>query len=170
MKHVLSSAAVVLLALATPAWAQSVTGLGFATLGPGSVSGGGGTTLHLSGGGELLYKGAGMLTEIGFLGPTSELSEGLGVFSLNGVYHIRMRGEPAPAVSPFVTGGYSLFFREGHQNLWNFGGGIDWWFGRRVGLRLEMRDHVWHESYSSPYYSYSHTSHFWNFRTGIVVR
>ena len=170
MSKMFLAAAVLLLALAAPVSAQPVTGLGFAVIGPGSVSDGGDTTLHFSGGGEVLHRGVGALAEVGFLGPTAGMSDGLGVLSLNGVYHIRVRRESGRVVSPFVTGGYSMFFRDGYANLWNLGGGIDWWLGRRVGVRFEVRDHVWSESYSSPYYSYSHTSHFWNVRTGVVFR
>ncbi len=170
MKPVLLSAALLSLALAAPASAQSVTGLGSFVVGPGSVSGGDEATLHLSGGGEVLYKGVGALAEVGFLGPAVAMNDGLGVVSLNGIYHLRMPRESARRVSPFVTGGYTMFFRDGHLNLWNVGGGIDWWLARRVGLRVEVRDQIWHESYSSPYYSFSNTTHFWNFRTGVVFR
>ncbi len=170
MRRLSLYAACLLVGAVGPVSAQTTTTRGFAVVGPGTVSGGGGTTLHLAGGGEVLFKGVGPLFEVGYLGPTSYLSEGLGVLSLNGVYHIPAGGESRSIVSPFVTGGYSMFFREGHANFWNVGGGVDWWVGRKIGVRVELRDQIRHESYTSPYYSYSRTWHFWNVRTGIVFR
>ncbi len=170
MRRRLLYTACLLLGVAGPLSAQTISGRGFAVVGPGTVSGGGGTTLHLAGGGEVLFKGVGPLFEVGFLGPTSYLSEGLGVFSLNGIYHVSAGRNSGNAVSPFVTGGYSMFFRDGHANFWNVGGGVDWWVGRKIGVRVELRDQIRHESYTSPYYSRSQTWHFWNVRTGIVFR
>ncbi len=180
MRRLSLYAACLLLGAVGSVSAQTTTTRGFAVVGPGTVSGGGGTTLHLAGGGgttlhlagggEVLFKGVGPLFEVGFLGPTSYLSEGLGVFSLNGIYHVRAGRDSGNAVSPFVTAGYSMFFRDGHANFWNAGGGLDWWVGRKIGVRVELRDQIRHESYTSPYYSYSRTWHFWNVRTGIVFR
>ncbi len=174
MKCLAFGAALLVLAAAGPLSAQTVGGQGFAVVGPGTVSDGGGTTLHMAGGGEALVKrlGLGALFEVGFLGPSDYLSEGIGVLSINGVYHIRVSGpERGAGVSPFVTGGYSLFFREGHLNMWNVGGGVDWWFRSKVGLRIELRDQLRHESFEyAPSSSYSHTWHFWNVRTGVVFR
>ncbi len=148
--------------------AQSITPQGSAVVGPGQMSGGA-ATLHLAGGGEILFKGLGPAFELGYLGPTEGLSEGLGVFCLNGVYHVPVGGR-SRRLSPFVTGGYSLFFRGGSLNLWNVGGGVDVWFGARIGLRVDVRDHVRSTKYYSPFYGSSHTWHYWNVRTGIVFR
>jgi hypothetical protein len=45
-------------------------------------------------------------------------------------------------IAPFVTGGYTLSFRSGVAHLVNFGGGINYWFSRKMGLRLEARDYI----------------------------
>jgi hypothetical protein len=33
-------------------------------------------------------------------------------------------------------------FRDGHRNLFYFGGGVNYWAAPSLGLRLEFRDHV----------------------------
>ncbi len=164
MNRVLLAAAVISLALVMPASAQSVSGLGFVVGGPGTVFRAGGMTLNGAGGGEILYKrAAGVLAEAGVLAPMSRESDMgyFGVLSLNGIYHVRMPRTSLQALSPFVTGGYSLFFQEDYASLWNFGGGLDWWFHPTVGIRVEFRDH---------YYSSGHSYHFWNIRAGVVFR
>ena len=61
-------------------------------------------------------------------------------------------------IEPFVAGGFSLIFREDSESgvpfgstpgkWWetdpgvNLGGGVNWWFARHVGLRLELRDSI----------------------------
>jgi hypothetical protein len=66
----------------------------------------------------------------------------LGTLSANMVARFRVKGD-ANGVEPFITGGYTLFFRSGTANGYNFGGGVNYWFSRHVGLRLEGRDSVW---------------------------
>ncbi len=164
MNRVILAAAIVSLALVTPASAQSVSGLGFLIGGPGTISRAGGMTLNGAGGGEILYKrAAGVLAEAGVLAPVSRDSDMgyFGVLSLNGIYHVRMPGKSPQAVSPFVTGGYSLFFQEDYASLWNFGGGLDWWLRPKAGIRVEFRDQ---------YYWRAPTYHFWNVRAGVVFR
>ena len=139
-------------------------GHGYAFFAPGVATGGGATTstMHFGGGGEgLVYKGLGVGGEIGYGTPWQSFSSGLGVFSANGSYHFLPRQRDAKVV-PFVTGGYTLFFRSGAANLFNFGGGINYWFREGVGLRLEFRDHVWPSS--------DQTGHYWGFRIGLAFR
>jgi hypothetical protein len=62
----------------------------------------------------------------------------VGILSFNGSYHFGR----SQKLSSFVSGGYSIGIREGHISLANFGGGTNYWFRDRVGLRLEFRDHV----------------------------
>jgi hypothetical protein len=69
-------------------------------------------------------------------------STGFGLLSLNVSYHFANRSNPARVV-PFVTAGYGLAFRSGTENLFNWRGGMTYWFGRRVGLRVELRDYIW---------------------------
>jgi hypothetical protein len=81
------------------------------------------------------------------------------VLSANGLYDFgRTR---SAKISPFLTAGYSLAFREGTANALNFGGGIHYWFARRFGLRMEFRDHVSPDGWNE---------HFWQGRVGIGFR
>jgi hypothetical protein len=118
------------------------------------------TTTHFGGGVEaFLYRGLGVGCELGYLGPIEYMSEGIGLFSVNGIYDFGK--EQHSRVSPFITGGYSGAFRQGFANAVNFGGGMHYWFHERAGLRLEIRDHfsprVW-------------DSHLWEARVGINLR
>jgi hypothetical protein len=120
---------------------QEHGGQGYVFLAPGAFVGGGSSvgTAHLGAGGEaLIYRGIGAGAEIGYLTPWRDFSAGIGVLSLNGSYHFNR----ARKLSPFLTGGYSLAFRNGHANLFNVGGGMNYWFSDKVGLRLEFRDHI----------------------------
>ncbi len=107
------------------------------------------------GGEGRIYKGFGAGSEIGYLFPREGFTYGIGLLSTNATYHFWGRSR----VIPFVTGGYSLAFREGMANLANFGGGVDVRFHKRMALRFEVRDHVW------PGYT---TTHFLMFRVGMV--
>jgi hypothetical protein len=134
---------------------------GYGFVGPGGVSDGGATTLHFGVGGEgLVYKGLGVGGEIGYLAPARSLGDGFGVLSPNVSYHF-LNASRSGKVVPFVTGGYSLLFRSGTANAVNFGGGVNWWFKQRLGLRLEVRDQV-------P--AHSDLSHFINLRIGLSFR
>jgi hypothetical protein len=84
------------------------------------------------------YKGLAASADIGYVGYYNNFrADGLGLFSPNVSYHFyRSR-----TVVPFITGGYSLAFRSGTANMGNYGAGLTYWFGRRVGLRVEGRDH-----------------------------
>ncbi len=115
-------------------------------------------TLNLGAGGEaILGKGVGAALEVGAVALRQAINDSaLGVLSLNGYYHF-VHAKDLKA-DPFVTGGYSLFIRQGHVNLFNFGGGLNYWFHRRLGARLDVRDHV-------------HTPiHYWGFRVGLAFR
>jgi len=143
--------------LGVPARAQRSHGYFFVA--PGGTNGT--ATLHLGGGVEGgLGKGIGVGAELGALGPTRSFDDVLGVFSANGYYHFfRDDGRKA---DPFVTGGYTLFFRSGTANLGNLGGGVNYWLGERIGLKIEFRDHI-----RTPGRG---TLHFYGIRFGITVR
>ncbi|MEO8658528.1 MAG: hypothetical protein ABI693_08665 [Bryobacteraceae bacterium] len=144
-------------ALASVAAAQSSNGYVFVAPGGVSCCGHTQSTVHAGGGGEaILWKGLGAGAEVGGMGPTQYLSESFGVFSANGYYHL-LRGKHRK-LDPFVTGGYTLFFREGAASLGNFGAGVNYWFSKHVGLRTEFRDHVYI------------TDHYWGFRFGVAFR
>jgi len=117
-------------------------GQGYVFLAP-TTSTEGGAGLHFGVGGEgLVYKGLGLGAEIGYLAQARELSRGAGVLSPNVSYHF-LRASGSGKFSPFVTGGYSLLFTGNEAiNAVNLGGGLNWWFKDRIGLRLEVRDHI----------------------------
>jgi hypothetical protein len=113
-------------------------------------------TAHIGVGGELLFKNVGIGPEIGYLTRSRDWAGGIGVLSPNASYHFTNS-----KLEPFVTGGYTLFFRDGHANGYNFGGGVNYWFSNKAALRLEARDHV------LPGYR---DSHFLGFRVGLSFK
>jgi hypothetical protein len=137
-------------------------GQGYVFVAPGAISSSVTTaTLHFGVGGEgLVHKGLGIGGEIGYLGLARGLQEGVGLFSANGSYHFKNASASGKLV-PFVTGGYSLIFREGKTNGVNFGGGVNYWFREGVGLRLEFRDQA---------FTQGETAHYYGFRIGLAFR
>jgi hypothetical protein len=152
--------ALILCAIARAAGAQA---LGYGIAGPAGVSGffsTSGVQVHAAGGGELLAGGrVGGGGEFGVLGGAGG---GLFVTSVNGVYHgYRITDEQK--VQPFLTGGYTYMSSgEGSFNAWNVGGGVDVWLKKRVGLRVEYRDHIRPDDRG--------TVHYWTIRAGVVFR
>ncbi len=129
---------------------------------PGATSPGGTGTLHIGGGGEgLVAKGLGLGGDLGYGAPWRSFGDGIGTLSPNVSYHFLSRNREAKA-EPFVTGGYTLFFRSGTANGFNFGGGVNWWFKEGVGLRFEVRDNVMVAN--------GDTGHFIGFRIGLAFR
>ncbi|MEW6212072.1 MAG: hypothetical protein AB1631_27195 [Acidobacteriota bacterium] len=115
--------------------------------------------LHFGGGGEgVIHKGLGIGGEIGYVGAAREPNVGVGLASINGVY---VFGKKDSKLAPFVTGGYTMIFPSDAFSMINFGGGVNYWFHNRAGLRLEFRDHV---STSSGSF------HIYGFRAGITFR
>jgi hypothetical protein len=111
---------------------------------------------HVGGGAEFVGdSGFGGGLELGYLGPWSNGSVGVGVFSANGLYRFRTSG----GTEPFLTGGYSLGFRSSAAHFGNFGGGVIHWFNSSTGLRLEFRDNVRDPS-----------NHWLVFRAGVMFR
>jgi len=152
--------AVLLLGMSAVAGAQSSSGYLF--FAPGGVTAVGQTqaTYHAGGGLDAhLVKGLGLNVELGMLFPKEYFMDLVGVFSPGGTYYFR-RGEGLK-LQPFVAGGYSMIFRNGHANLYYFGGGINYWFARRVGVRVEFRDHI---------YPYDRLVHYWGVRMGVAFR
>jgi hypothetical protein len=128
--------------LAGAAFAQRSMGYWFVAPGGATAAGNTSFTVHMGGGGELaLWKGVSAGIEGGAVGLKRDYTDTVqGVVSLNGYYHFRPSRDAR--WDPFVTAGYSLFFRRGSTNLVNFGGGVNYWFVRHVGFRFEFRDHV----------------------------
>jgi hypothetical protein len=116
-------------------------------------------TLHFGGGEGTFFKGLGIGAEIGYLGPTRYMGEGLALASLNGIYIFR--SPRRPRLEPFITGGVSLALGNGFGAGANFGGGVQYWLRKKVGLRLEFRDHLPTQSFSD---------HLLEVRVGIVLR
>ncbi|MGE0131077.1 MAG: hypothetical protein AB7U82_23615 [Blastocatellales bacterium] len=136
-------------------------GYGYIFAAPGGSSNGGGGTLHIGGGGEgVLKNGVGIGAELGYLYPFEGIDEGLGTFSVNGAYHF-LKASRSEKVTPFVTAGYTGFFRSGYANGFNFGGGVNYWFKKRVGLRFEFRDNV---------FAADGAAHLLNVRIGLTFR
>ena len=152
---------VLAVAFAAAAFAQSTSAYVFGA--PGGASGSGSTraTLQAGAGVELaLPKGFGAGIEAGAISPFRSWGDDtLGFFSANGYYHFNKGNDRR--IDPFVTAGYTNFFRDGHLNLVNFGGGVNLWATRHLGGRLEVRDQV-----NSRY----DTVHYWNFRLGLAFR
>jgi hypothetical protein len=93
--------------------------------------------LTVGGGGEyLLYKGLGVGADLGYQFARGSAGSGVGLASVGGVYQFAGHAK----LVPFVTGGYGIAFRSGHLNLYHFGGGVNYWFVRRLGLRAELRE------------------------------
>lgn len=110
----------------------------------------------LYGGGEIpIASGFSVGPELGFTAPSTGLfwSTVQGVGSLNGYYHIRHGREPR--LDPFVSMGYSALFRDGHTNLFNYGGGVNYWVRPDLAFRGEFRDRT------------GNGLHLWSFRFGV---
>ncbi|MGE5644332.1 MAG: hypothetical protein ACM336_00935 [Acidobacteriota bacterium] len=145
------------LTTATSAFAQRSMGYWFAA--PGALTAGGRTpfTLHLGGGGEFaIGKGISGGIEGGAIGLVHHYKDTVqGTASANAYYHFFHSSDAR--LDPFVTGGYSIFFRRGTQSLGNFGGGLNYWIWKTVAVRVEVRDHVM----GTP------RAHYWGIRLGM---
>lgn len=133
---------------------------GYVFFGPGATSGSSTTWLNFGGGGEGFVKGGFAVGgEIGGFTPASNFDEGFGILSANAGYHF-LKASRSGKVVPFASGGYSLFFRNAAASGVNFGGGVDYWFKERIGLRFEVRDHV----------IVQYDTHYAGFRVGLTFR
>ena len=135
-------------------------GYGYALFTPGATLGdGAAATLTLGAGAEGLVKGGfGAGADVSYLFyPAGGFNEGFGLFSPSVMYQFN----PARKTVPFVTGGYSLAFRDGTLNLIHYGGGFNHWFNNHWGLRFEVRDHI--QTRSAEY-------HLLQFRLAFLLR
>jgi hypothetical protein len=143
--------------------AQSIErkGAGYVFAAPGAFVDEGSTgTFGFGGGGEgLLKAGFGISADVGYVYPTQGgFQDGFGLFSPGVLYQFQRTSK----VVPFVNGGYSLAFRDDVLNMVYFGGGVNYWPKKRLGLRFEVRDQF------SP-----ETDYFGNilqFRIGLLFR
>lgn len=142
---------------------QESRGHGYVYFAPGVTAPESEGILHIGGGGEAFfnrYLGAG--ADIGYVAPYSSFSDGIGIFSPNVVARFRPKNKENK-IEPFVTGGYSLFFRSGTVSGANFGGGVNWWVKEHLGLRFEIRDNIWVPQGDE-------AIHFVGFRIGFTFR
>ncbi|MFM8395757.1 MAG: hypothetical protein ACKOB4_17715 [Acidobacteriota bacterium] len=132
-----------ILLLPVAGMAQSSTSnehYGYLTAGGGTTTDGG-AIVSLAGGADLfVYRQLAVSGELGAIFPPSSIGSVVGVLSPNLTWYLRPGGGSG-RVAPFITGGYSLIFRQGTINGLNFGGGLTWWFKEGLGLRVEARDY-----------------------------
>jgi hypothetical protein len=170
--HLSSMPLILFLSIATSGWAQSSAtpqpgkvglaywGLGYFFVAPGIYSGYSDSigTLHIGGGGEaLVYRGLAVGAEVGCIAALQGSGGGMGLFSANGSYYFSRQRK----VSPFLTGGYSSVWGHGQRNLVNLGAGANYWIRERLGIRFELRDHI---------YAAGSDGHLLGFRIGIIFR
>jgi len=163
MKRLISTL-VVLVFLPALGFAQASDyskGHGYAYFAPGASSPSSVAYAHLGAGGEGFFtRNLGAGVELGYLTPMRSWSDGIGTLSPNIVARFRAK-DKNHKLEPFVTGGYTLFFRSATASGVNFGGGVNYWFNDNVGLRLEFRDNVW--TLNAPI-------HYVDFRVGVTFR
>jgi len=115
----------------TRAWTYLFGGVGSCNHGVPYFQGG-------AGGEGLLAGGFGLGAELGYLAFFEGPSLGVGLLSPGVVYNF----SPGKKTMPFVTGGYTLFFRSGATHGLYFGGGVNRWMGDRWGIRIEGRNQL----------------------------
>ena len=123
--------------------------------------------LHVGAGGEgFIDKGLAIGAELGPVGPSSARSGpitlgwvdyAIPLGSANLSYHF-LPSTIDRKFEPFVTAGYSLFFRHGTFHGYNVGGGVNAWMNKNAALRLEGRVHS------------AYNYHFAGFRIGMTFR
>ena len=162
----MTPARLVVLLLAAPTLSMAQRSHGYLFAAPGALTAsilgarGSTATLHLGAGGEGIFgKGIGLGAEAGALLPEGQVEAVVGLGSVNGYYHFVHSEQKA---DPFVTGGYTVGFRGATVNLFNFGGGVNYWFISRLGVKVEVRDHLWTPANA--------TVHAWGVRLGLTFR
>ena len=98
--------------------------------------------LGIDGGGEgFVYRGLALGGDIGAYSFTD--TEPFGVATLGGNYHF-VRRAAVGRFDPFIGAGYTMVFSPGwyHGSGASLGGGINYWFTNRIGLRLDARAYI----------------------------
>ncbi len=119
-----------------PAKEYRAQGYGF--VGPAAFTDDSDNLITYGVGGEgLLVGGFGVGAELAGFARRGRVDNGFGTLSANASYHFL----ESRKLDPFATGGFSLFFPGTPNAGINVGGGVNYWFKERVGLRVEVRDH-----------------------------
>jgi hypothetical protein len=126
--------------LSLPAQALAQRSHGYLFVAPGRETGYS-SFYHLGVGGDwVLPAGVGLGGDAGYLGGR-EFASGLGVFSGSVSYHVPVRGSK---FDPFgLVGATAISNFSSASAMLHWGGGVNYWFLKRLGVRLEFRDHVW---------------------------
>jgi len=83
-----------------------------------------------------LFKGAAFSPSAGWIFDRDSIGRGAAAVTLNGSYHF-LRGKGR--FEPFVSGGYGALTNFGDSvSLFNYGGGGQYWFTKRLGVRAEV--------------------------------
>ncbi|HEU0174862.1 MAG TPA: hypothetical protein VFV58_11415 [Blastocatellia bacterium] len=147
---------------------DSCRGQGYLFIAPGVAINnykiGSGPFVHAGIGGEgFVYKGFGVGAEIGGFGS----DEVIGIGSANVSYHF-LPGPTERKIEPFVSAGYTLFFRAGLRHGGNIGLGINRWLNKDVALRFEVRDNL--QGAGGRLIGFRHSGHLIGFRMGVTFR
>jgi hypothetical protein len=163
----LTLAVLITLLLHYPAAAQMSSGYGYAFGGvvvvpKSAYTRWNGNFVYAGGGGEGRVTGRFALGgEIGVLKPvTNQYAITIGLGSVTPTFHFISK-DSKRKFDPFVDGGVSLLVGRGGAMAIHYGGGVNYWLGRRFGLRFEFRHHLW-----SP--EAGETVHLVGFRVGII--
>lgn len=151
------------MALAAVAAAQTTDAYVFAAPGAVTAQGYSAGTLQFGLGAEYVTtRGIGIGAEGGILGPTRNFClRCLSVLISPDVsYHFVRKSERK--LDPFVIGGYTMMLHPGEFRMFNFGAGVNYWAGEKIGLRVEFRDQLWPASWA--------TTHYWGIRAAVAFR
>ncbi len=82
--------------------------------------------------------GVGFSAEAGYVFGRAVFLPSFGVVSVGPTFHLPTGSRK---FDPFVTAGVGAFVAGGRDFQWNYGGGLNYWFTRRIGFKVELRDH-----------------------------
>jgi hypothetical protein len=86
-----------------------------------------------------IWRGLGAGGEIGLI---ASGGDAFGMASLNTSYQFIRSPFRQKGMVPFITGGYTSGSTGEASSIGaNVGGGVNWWFRERMGLRFEVRDY-----------------------------
>jgi len=116
---------------------------GYLFVAPGTFSFGDSDAALAAGvGGEGVFPGGvvGLGAELAAVGVRGSSDTTFGLASVNGYFHVP---RPYSNKDLFLTAGYSALFQFSEKiDMFNVGGGINWWLAPHVGLKAEFRNHA----------------------------